>query len=116
VYVLIPLPLCARLRATAFRTRLYDLDLLQELQIGVRYGPNTMAIRRQIHEMIRRLVPVHAMNTRRRFGSKTASFHVSVSSCIIYLFIVVCIVYMLFISFHVTVGYIFTSMITWNFM
>ena len=41
-----------------------------------------MVIRRPIHGMIRRPVPVRAVKTRRRFGSKTSSFHVSVRSCV----------------------------------
>jgi len=67
-----------------------------------RCGPDTMVIRRPIHEMIRRSVPVRAVKTRWRFGSKTASFHVSVRSCAFsYLPLSVCI-YMLHLSFHVT--------------
>ena len=48
-----------------------------------RSGPDTMVIRRPIHGMIRRSVPVRAVKTRGRFNSKTVSFHVSV----LYLFI-----------------------------
>ena len=71
-----------------------------------RCGSDTQAIRRPIHGMIRRLVPVHAVKTRRRFGSETASFHVSVRSCAFpYLPLSVCI-YMLLLSFHVTFCYI----------
>ena len=34
-------------------------------------------IRGPIHEMIQRFIPVRMVKTRRRFGSKTVSFHVS---------------------------------------
>ena len=43
--------------------------------------PITKAIQRPIHEMIRRSVPVRVVKTRRRFGSETASFLVSIRSC-----------------------------------
>ena len=52
------------------------------IQICARCGPDTMVIRRPIYGMIRRPVPVRAVKTRRRFGSETASFHVSVRSCV----------------------------------
>jgi len=65
-----------------------------------------MAIRRLIHGMIHISVPVHAVKTRRRFGFKTASFHVSVCSCVfLYLLLSVC-VYILLLSFHLTFFYI----------
>ena len=48
------------------------------IQIRARCGPDTMAIRRPTHGMIRRSVPVRAVKIRRRFGSETASFQVSV--------------------------------------
>jgi len=48
------------------------------IQIRARCGPDTMVIRRPIHGMIRRSVPVRAVKTRRRFGSENASFQVSV--------------------------------------
>jgi len=57
--------------------------------IGARYGPDTLAIRRPTHGMIRRFVPVRAVKTRRRFGFKTVSFHVIIYSYIISLFTVV---------------------------
>jgi len=84
----------------------WDPDPLQEIWICARYGPDILTIWRPIHGMIRRSVPVRAVKIRRRFGSKIASFHVSVCSCIISLFIVVSIIYMLLVSFHVTVWYI----------
>ena len=62
-------------------------------------GPNIMAIRRPIHEMIRKLVPVRAVKARRRFVPETESFHVSVRSCV---FTIVGMLYMLHLSFHVT--------------
>ena len=58
------------------------------------------------HWMIRRTVLIHAEKTRGRFGSETASFHVSVRSCAFpYLSLLIC-VYMLHLSFHVTFCYI----------
>jgi len=97
---------CVRLRVAAIRTYSCNPDPLQEIRISVRYGPDKLAIRRPIHELIWRSVPVRAVKTRRRFGSKTASFHVHVCACIISLFIIVSIIYMLLVSFHVTVWYI----------
>jgi len=44
------------------------------------YGFDTLAIRRSTHGMIRRFVAVHAVKSKWRFGSKAASFHVSVYS------------------------------------
>ena len=52
-----------------------------------RYEPGTLAFRRPTHEMIQRFVLVHAVKTRRRFGSKIVSFHVSVYS---YVFLYYC--------------------------
>ena len=65
-----------------------------------RCGPDTQEIRRPMHGMIRRPVPVRAVKTRQRFGSETASFHVSVRS---YVFTVIGMLYMLILSFHVLV-------------
>ena len=59
------------------------------IQIRARCGPDTMAIRRPIHGMIRKSIPVRAVKTRWWFGSKIVSFHVSVCFCLISLFIVV---------------------------
>jgi len=72
------------------------------IRILARYGHDTMAIRRQAHGMIRISVQVRAVKTRRRFGSETASFHVSVRSCV---FIVTDMLYMLPLSFYVTFRY-----------
>ena len=80
-----------------------DLELIQ---ICGCYGPDALVIRRLTHKMIRRFVPVRAVKIRRWFGFKTASFHVSVCSCIISLFLIVNIIYMLPVSFHLTVSYI----------
>ena len=77
-----------------------DPDLLR---IGVCYGPNALASQRPTRRMIQRSVPVRAVKTRRQFSSKTASFHVSVCSCIFSLFLFVYIIRMLPISFHLTV-------------
>ena len=71
-----------------------------------RCGPDTMVIQRPIYGMSRRSVLVHAVKTRRRFGSETASFYVSVRSCAFpYIPLSVC-VYMLHLSFHVSFCYI----------
>ena len=76
------------------------------IRICASYRPNTIAIRKSIHGMIRRSVPVRAVKTRRRFSSKTASFHVNVCSWVfLYLLLLVC-AYMLLLSFHVTFCYI----------
>ena len=44
------------------------------IRIHVRCGPDILAIRRLTHRMIQRFVPVRAVKTRRRLGSKIASF------------------------------------------
>jgi len=75
------------------------------IQICARCGSDTQAIRRPFHGMICRSVPVRAVKTRRRFGSETASFHVSVHS---YVFTVVGMLYMLPLSFYVTFCYIWS--------
>ena len=59
------------------------------IRIHVRYGPNTQAIQRPIHEMTRRSVLVHAVKIERRFDSETASLHVSVCSYVIFFFTVI---------------------------
>jgi len=87
------------LHVTAIRTHSRDPD---PIRICVRCGADTLAIQRPTHRMIRRSVPVRAMKTRRRFGSKTASFHMSICSYIIFLFIIVSSIYMWLVSFHVT--------------
>ena len=92
-----------RLHAIAIRTHSRDSD---PIRIRVRCGPDTITIRIPIYGMIQRSVPVRAVKTRRWFGSKIISFHVSVCSCIIFLFIVISIIYMLLVLFHVTVWYI----------
>ena len=73
------------------------------IRIRVSCGPDIQAIRRPTHRMIQRFVLVRAVKTGWQFGSKTASFHVSACFCIISLFIVVSIVYMLLVLFHLTV-------------
>ena len=78
----------------------------REIRICARYGPDTLVIRRPIHKMIRRSASVRAVKTRRRFGAKTASFHVSVCSCIILLFIIFNSIYMLLVSFPMTIWFI----------
>jgi len=60
-----------------------------EIQSCTHYGPDTQAIQKSTYEMIRKFVPVRATDTRRRFASETASFHVSVCFHVIFLFTVV---------------------------
>ena len=59
------------------------------IRIYTHYGPDTLAIRGSIYEMIWRFIPIHAVKIRRRFRFKTVSFHMSVCSYIISLFTVV---------------------------
>jgi len=93
VWVLIPLSLYTWLRVAAMQTRSWDPNLITEDQNPIRTcvccGSDRLAIRRPINGMIRRFLPVRAVKTRRWFGSKTASFHVSVCFCVIFLFIVI---------------------------
>ena len=72
----------------------------------VRKVSKCQSIWRPTYEMIQRSVPVRAIKTRRRFGSKLVSFHVSVYSCGISLFIIVSSIYILFVSFYVTIYFI----------
>ena len=74
-----------------FHTRLVRLDPLQKIQFGAHYGHNTLAIRKPIHGIISRSIPVCSMKTRRRFRSKSVSFHVSV-----YYYIIINYHYLLF--------------------
>ena len=80
-----PSPLCVRLRVTAFWTRSCGPNSITGdsalCPLRTRYTGDS----KTIHVIIRRSVSVRAMKTRRRFGSKTASFHVSACSCIIFL-------------------------------
>ena len=72
------------LRATVFRTRSVRFEPSYRRPRpdsgSCRCGSDTQVIRRPINGMIRRSVPVRAVKTRWRFGSETASFHVSVCS------------------------------------
>ena len=86
-----------------FRTRSCDLDPLREIRSCTRYGSDTQAIRKPTNGMIWRFVPVRAVETRRRFGSKIASFHVSVSSCLFSYLPLSVGIYILLVSFQVTV-------------
>ena len=105
--VLILLPLCV-FGGILQRYELvwWDPDPLQETWICARFEPYSVAIRRPVHEMIWRFVPIHTVKTRRWFGFKTASFHVSVCSYVIFLFIVASSTYMLLVLFHVIIWYI----------
>jgi len=68
------------LHVAAVQTRLVRSGLIIGDSGSCRCGTDTIGIRRPMHRMIRRSVPVHAVKTRRRFGSETSSFQVSVSS------------------------------------
>jgi len=72
-----------------YRPVWWDSDLLQKIQFSARYEPDTLAIQRPTHVMIRRFILVHAVKTRRWFGFKLTSFHVSVCSYVISLFTIV---------------------------
>jgi len=122
MYVYMGVHVCVRMHVWVFSMHLYILVCLVacysisssfgEIRISCRRpghdsdsyrcGPDTEGIRRPMHRMIRRSVPVHAVKTRRRFGSETSSFHVSVRSCV---FIVIDMLYMLPLSFYVTFRY-----------
>ena len=84
-----------RLCVTAFRTRSCDPNLVTGDPDSCHCGPDAQVIQRPIHGMIRRSVPVRAVKTKRQFGSETASFHVSVCSCVIFFFTVI-----VFYSYH----------------
>ena len=91
----------------------WDLNPLQEIWICTHYGPDTLAIRTPIHGMIQRSVAVRAVKIRWQFESKITSFHVSVYSIIISLFIVIsrCLYVTRIISYERLSD--FTSMITY---
>jgi len=59
-------------------THLYDLNSVTGDSNCTHCGPNTLAIQKSTHEMIRRSVLVRVVQTRRRFGPATTSFHASV--------------------------------------
>ena len=84
------------------QTHSYDPNSAMGVHICARYGPDTLAIRRPTQEMIQRSIPVNAVETR-QFRPKIASFHVSVCSCIIFLFTVVSWRLYVLVSFHVTI-------------
>jgi len=108
-----PPSLCVWLRVTAIWTRLWDPD---PIHIRVRYGVDTLAIRRPIHELIQSSVPVRVVKTRRRFSSKIASFHVSVCSYVIFLFIVASSIYILLVLFHVTTDIFYQYVYLYHFI
>ena len=95
---------CVRVYVAVFRTLLVRSDPFKEdtdpIRIGARHGSDIQAIRRPILGMIQRSVSVRAVKTRWRFGSKTASFHVSVCYCV---FKVIGMLYMLPLSFHMII-------------
>ena len=73
---------CVWLCVIATRTCSCDPNYVRGDSELCRYGSDTLAIRRPIHGMICRSVPGHAVKTRRLFGSKIVSFHVSIFSYI----------------------------------
>ena len=75
-------------------------------RIRVRRGADTLTIWRLTDRMIRRSIPAHAVKSRRRFGFKTASFHVSICSCIIFL-IYHCLYYYMFLYHFMWLSEIF---------
>jgi len=83
-----------------------DLDLCS---LWIWYADDS----KQTRGMIRRFVPVCALETGRWFYSKTASFHLSVCSYVFSLLLLLIGFIYLFISFHVTIWYI---LIVWLFV
>jgi len=108
VYVCKSIYICVsvRLRVAAIWTRLVRSRPVRGIRICACYGLDTQVIRRLIHGMIWRFVPVHAVKIRRRFGSKTTSFHVSVCFSIIFSLTVVSSIYILLVLFHMIIWYI----------
>jgi len=89
-----------------FRTRSCDPDPLREIQSCTSYGFDTQTIQKLTHGMIQRFIKVRVMENRRWFGSKTASFHVSICSCLFSYLPLSVGIYILLVSFHVTFCYI----------
>jgi len=99
--------MCVWLLGTAFRTRLVrSVPIAGDsylCPLCTRYAGDS---KKTNNQMIQRFIPVRAVKIRRRFEFKTASFHVSVCSCIIFLIIIASLyIYMLIISFHLIVWY-----------
>jgi len=65
---------CVWLRDTAFQINSYDPNSITENLDCVRYKPDTQAIRRPTHGMIRRSVPARTVKTKWRFRSKPRHF------------------------------------------
>jgi len=86
VWVYVRVSLCSVACCSNFRLVCWDPD---PIQIRVRCGTDTLVIRKPIYKMIRRSVLAHTVKTRWQFGSKIASFHVSVCFCVISLFTVI---------------------------
>jgi len=116
MYVFVYQPVFFVARCSDYRPVWWDPDTFvrSELVTGdpdsiqncTRCGPDTLTIRRLTHEMIQRFMLVHALETRRRFGSETASFHVSVCPHV-FLYLLLPVVFMyLFVSFHVIIWHI----------
>ena len=104
------------LHVAAVQTRLVRSGPIIRDLVSCSLWTDIMVIRRPMHEMIRRSVPVRAVKTRRWFDSETVSFHVSVRSYVSpYLPLSVCI-YRLLLSFHVTFCYIYQFHYFYSFM
>jgi len=83
------------------------------IRIRVHCGPDTLAIRKPTHGIIRRSLPVRVVKTRRWFSFKITSFHVSVCSYVISLFTIIS--RRLYVTCTILYDCLiyFTSMITW---
>ena len=103
--------MCVRLHVAVI-TNLFG-ETQTRSEIYVRCGPGTPAIRRPIHEMIQRFVPVRAVKIRRWFGFKTTSFHVRVCSYV-FLYLLLAVDFSTFVRIISCDCIIyFTSMITY---
>ena len=93
VYISIRVSSCVLLLVAVIQIQLRDPSTVTEdlypIQIRVSGVPIRQPIQRSMHEMIRRSITFREVKTKRRFESKTVSFHVSVCSYVIFLFTVV---------------------------
>ena len=87
VYICVRVSTCVWLHVAAIRIRSCDPNPVTEdsdpIRIRIRRVPIRQAIQRPRHKMIRRSLPLHAVQTRRQFGPEITSFHVSVCFCVI---------------------------------
>jgi len=105
VYISIHIGSCVWLHVAAIWIRLGDPNPVIEdpnpIWIRVFKVPIRQAIRKLTYEMIRRFIPVHAVQTKRRFGPKIMSFHMSVFF-VLFEFIIVheCLILYYFLIYH----------------